>query len=140
MTDTTNVIPLPERESEMFTRWIEGDRVREIAAHFRCDSDVVMRAIDAHLVMIDDNFRRRLLTRELERLETLYSVFFKLGKSGDHQAAGLCVKVSERRARLLGLDAPIRMDMERVTGVDRQTSTERLSAVLDLLVKPPSAA
>jgi hypothetical protein len=127
------VIDLHDRDAQIFEAWVQGDRVADIAQQFRCPSDAVLKAIDKFVVVIDDDFRRRLMTREVERLETMHARFFQMAREGDHAAAHVCVKIGERRARLLGLDAPQQMDMT-LLAAPRGNSTDRLKAVLDRLI------
>jgi len=126
------VVDLHDRDAQIFEAWVQGDRVAEIARQFRCHNDAVLKAIDRFVVVIDDDFRRRLMTREIERLETMHAKFFQLARGGDHAAAHVCVKIGERRARLLGLDAPDKMDMT-LLGTRRETSTDRIEAALNLV-------
>ena len=43
---------------------------------------------------------------ELQRLDSLFQPHFDRGLTGDARATLVCLKIMERRARLLGLDAP----------------------------------
>jgi hypothetical protein len=52
---------------------------------------------------------------EVQRMEELLEAVWPLAKSGDLFAVDRVIKISERRARLLGLDAPIKAE---VTGPD----------------------
>jgi hypothetical protein len=45
---------------------------------------------------------------EVQRLDSLFEPHFRRGITGDVRATLVCLKVMERRARLLGLDAPAR--------------------------------
>jgi hypothetical protein len=44
---------------------------------------------------------------EVERLDALWVKWFPRAQKHDKDAAGVCLKIMERRARLLGLDAPV---------------------------------
>ena len=47
---------------------------------------------------------------ELHRLDRLYARMFPLAEQGSMGAVDRCLKIMERRARLLGLDAPVKTD------------------------------
>lgn len=51
--------------------------------------------------------------RQLEafKLERLYQVVFPLALAGDGAAVDRCLRIAERKARLLGLDAPAEVDI-----------------------------
>lgn len=52
---------------------------------------------------------------ELARLDALWLGFYAVAQKGDVQALGGCMNIMNRRARLLGLDAP---EKREVTGAD----------------------
>jgi hypothetical protein len=81
------------------------------------------------------------LTIELQRLDELHRVFHKHAVETQDPASGaLCVKISERKACLLGLNAPVRLDAMQLTDQQLQkTSIERIREVIDQLrgIEPP---
>lgn len=48
---------------------------------------------------------------ELERLDRLYTQMARKAEGGDEKAVDRCLRIMERRARLLGLDAPVKQDV-----------------------------
>ena len=52
-----------------------------------------------------------LLTLELERLDALFWAMYPKAKHGDYGAVDRCIKLMERRAKLLGLDAPEKQEL-----------------------------
>lgn len=52
---------------------------------------------------------------ELATLDNLAENYFKNAFAGDKSAADLLISISERRAKLLGLDAPARAKVEVIT-------------------------
>ena len=56
-------------------------------------------------------------TRRLEndRLDALWKIMFDKALGGSHLAVDRCIAIMDRRARLLGLDAPIRIRQEVIT-------------------------
>lgn len=74
----------------------------------------VHRAL-AHLAQLETETATALRTLELARLDALYTGHFSRAVAGDDKAARICIAIQERRARLLGLDAPVRTEL---TGKD----------------------
>jgi hypothetical protein len=66
--------------------------------------DAVKRGLDATLRKPADTLR----TLDLERLDRLFATHFPRACRGDHQATAACLRIMERQAALLGLDAPVR--------------------------------
>ncbi len=88
-------------------------------------------------------FRRALLrtlqepafeVRELEinRLDALFTVAWDLAMAGDLNAIDRVLKIQERRARLLGLDAPRQAQIE-VTTYDGTVIDERVQRLLEFV-------
>ena len=73
-----------------------------------------------------------LRTMELERLDALLAAVWPAAVAGDLPAVGMALRVAERRARLLGLDAPTRQEL---TGADGGRLSF-VSPVRRLLVAP----
>jgi hypothetical protein len=71
---------------------------------------------------------------ELARLDSLWRVNYRNAMTGDAKATLVCLRISERRARLLGMDAPIKTEMELTAyqgGTDIDREVERLAALLN---------
>lgn len=95
---------------------MEGKSFPEIAKELNYNSrqaafDAVSRALDRTEREPADALRRL----DLERLDVLWQIQFLNAQGGDVQALAACMKIMERRAKLLGLDAP---DKKEVTGAD----------------------
>ncbi len=80
-----------------------------IAEEFGITLDEVQAILDQHPVEKDrDTYLRRALAQQLLLLDRLEVVFGRMGFEDRDTAAGaLLVKCAERRATLLGLNAPI---------------------------------
>lgn len=66
----------------------------------------VKRSIDA----ITREPAEELIKLDLERLDVLWQIQYLNAQSGDVQAMAACMKIMERRAKLLGLDAPAKVE------------------------------
>lgn len=65
-------------------------------------ADAVMRALDATLREPADELR----TLDLMRLDKLWCATYPRAIAGSHTATLACLRIMDRRARLLGLDVP----------------------------------
>jgi hypothetical protein len=120
------------RDAAVFEEWVEGSKVRELAAKYQIGVDVVLQALDKFVPVIDDAWRRRLVGREILRIEELYCCYFSKGKT-DIAAAQLCLRLSERFSCLVGLDSAQKLDIRQVTSVPQESSTDRIMAALTRL-------
>jgi hypothetical protein len=69
-------------------------------------------SLDRTLPKIDNEARRRYVALDLNRLDELLKVFFARAiENVDAQAGLLVVKILERRALVLGLDSPQKLDI-----------------------------
>jgi hypothetical protein len=106
-----------------------------IARTHGCSIGDVHAALDQHPIELDrDAYLKRTLALELMRLDQLDMAFE--GKAiGEHDVAAgvLLVKVAERRATLLGLNAPIGHAVAVVQHEpeNKPTSTGQLRAAID---------
>lgn len=96
----------------------EGKTFDEIAteAGYTCRQsayDAVKRAMSA----LTREPATELLELELARLDTMWGIHYLNASAGDVQALAACMRIMERRAKLLGLDAPDKSSAE-ITGPD----------------------
>jgi hypothetical protein len=99
----------------------------------------VRATLDMHPVEQDrDRFLKHALAQQLLLLDRLEVVFSKKAFEDRDTAAGaLLVKVAERKATLLGLNAPIGHAVRVVQHPPehRQTSTDKIEAALNALIE-----
>lgn len=55
---------------------------------------------------------KQIRTLEVERLDRLWVVSYQQAKNGNLGAVDRCIKIMERRSKLLGLDAPQKVEQE----------------------------
>jgi hypothetical protein len=115
----------------------DGKSEAEISSLLGVTVADIHRAIDKRAaVVLSAQNRVRRIYLELQRLDELQVPFQKQAKAGDVASGALCVKIQERRATLMGLNAPLKVDpiaLVEAAGA-RQTSTEQLRAVFDNLM------
>lgn len=68
--------------------------------------DAVKRTLAATLREPADAYRQL----EMERLDAMWGVHYLNAQAGDVSALSACLKVMERRAKLLGIDAPVKVE------------------------------
>jgi len=73
-------------------------------------------------------------TLELERLDELWREQYRQGKQGNQGAVDRCLRIMERRARLLGLDAPQKIEQQN----SGESVTEPVSFTLPAYAISPS--
>jgi hypothetical protein len=71
----------------------------------------------------------RLRALELERLDDISRTLYQTVRGGDLAAIDRYLRVSERRAKLMGLDAPQKIDAKLTSGVEDMTE-EELDAII----------
>lgn len=105
------MIAAKERAAQAMQLRMEGLTFARIAEEAGYKSpqaahDAVKRALDATI----REPATELIKLELERLDVLWGIQYLNAQAGDVQSLNACMKLMERRARLLGLDAPEKVD------------------------------
>lgn len=101
-------IDVDKRRKEMLDMRVRGMSLRAIAAELGMHHSSVSEAIEAELAELTREPAERLRTVELERLDEMFEGLWTKAKSGDGFAIGNALRIMERRAKLLGLDAPVK--------------------------------
>ncbi|WP_407184788.1 hypothetical protein [Bradyrhizobium centrosematis] len=137
MTDLIDLDSAPdsaERDEQILKLRVACNSVREIAKHFGMQISAVNAAIDRAVGVIDNKLRARSVAVDLEMLNLLQRPFLAQALKGDVAAAALLLKIVERRAAYLGLDAPMKLDIISQQVSAAGTSTDDLQASIDRLV------
>jgi len=108
-------IKATQRAAEALRLRAAGMSLKDIAARLGYRGkqgayDAIQRGLTATLQGPADALRRL----DLERLDRLWRGCFLTACSGDYRATLACVAIMERRARLLGLDAPRRTESRQL--------------------------
>ena len=86
----------------------------QIAAALEISTQAAYKHVVKALEVIHNEISEKteeLRTLEVERIDTLYMVMYKKAEKGDYNAVDRCIKLMERRAKLLGLDAPAKSEI-----------------------------
>ena len=109
-----------EREAQALDLRRQGLRLDDIAAQIGVSRSgahqlltAAMQRMGAQIQALADE--ERLL--ELARLDELWRPVYALALTGDLPAVDRCLRIMERRARLLGLDAPERQEQVVTEGL-----------------------
>lgn len=90
----------------------EGRTFREIASEVGYNSvQAAHEAVKRALKELVREPAEDVLHLELERLDRMWGVHYLNAQAGDVQALGACIRLMERRAKLLGLDAPEKSEL-----------------------------
>jgi len=133
--DTDRMSRARERDLMALQLRLRGDSWQRIADQmgFKCASQayaVWKRAMDRTCREVADETRQL----EVERLDALWRVMFAKAMTGSHQAVDRCLAIMDRRAKLLGLDAPARARIDVVDIgqlVDAVESLERENEAME---------
>jgi hypothetical protein len=126
-----------EPEEQMFRARLCGESLREIARRFGVSVSTVERAVQERCTAITPANRQHALQVELERLEELWNTFHERAQKGNEAAAAICLRLSERRAALWGLDAHAPATPLLLVEIQREapSSFERISSAIDRVAR-----
>ena len=121
-----------DREDMIVEQRIAGESARALAKQYGCSSSEVEAAVDRRLdYEINNDMRLRAIKLDVARLDALTAPFFERAiKDRDVAAGTLCVKILERRALLLGLDSPTRVDVVQLQAQQQPSSYEKIKAAI----------
>src|SRR5215471_7652782 len=112
------------RDDFILQERLAGRSARSIGKELRCTVGEVDAALDRVLPKLDNAARLRYISLDLQRLDALLKTFFARAiEKVDAQAGLLCVKILERKAALLGLDTPQKLDIVAVQAQEQPTSS-----------------
>ncbi len=118
------------RRKEAVDLRIEGKTYREIAQELGVTPTRARQLVAEALAAIEKDTAEsaeELRRLELDRLDQLQSGLWEEAAAGNLKAVGAALKIMERRARLLGLDAPTRTENTHgYANLDQMTDAELL--------------
>lgn len=125
---------------------VAGKSVAEIARELDTEPRYVGVMLRSAVADIDaTRWLEHEVTIDLARLDRLWEVYYpravgRFGNDADLDAAHFLLKVLERRAKLLGLDAPKRIDIRAIVtrwaeeqGLDPETTVDVVATMLPML-------
>lgn len=92
-----------------------GYSYEQIAEHFETSSAGARSLVKSAMANAIQEPGQEVIDLEIQRLDQLYRLSFNAAVGGDLDAVGKCLSIMQRRAKLLGLDAP---DKKEITGAN----------------------
>jgi hypothetical protein len=129
------------RDDFILQERLSGKSARSISKELRCTVGEVNASLDRTLPKVDNDLRRRYVALDLDRLDGLLETFYKRAiEKVDTQAALCVVKILERRALLLGLDSPQKLDIVQVQAEQQPSSHEKIRrTIMEFVERQPAA-
>jgi hypothetical protein len=125
------------RDDFILQERLSGRSARSISKELRCTVGEVDESLDRTLPKITNEAKRRLIALDLDRLDGLIEVFYKRAvEKVDCQAGLLVVKILERKAALLGLDSPQKLDIVQVQAQAEPSDHEQIKAAILRMARP----
>ena len=91
---------------------MEGMKFDDIANELGYNSkQAAFDAVSRELKAITREPAEEVLRLDLERLDSMWGIHYLNAQAGDAMALSSCMRIMERRARLLGLDAPAKNEV-----------------------------
>ena len=121
------------REREIVEWRIEGLTWRQIAERVGMSPAGTLKAYNRAMVKTLKPATDELRELELDRLDTLQQTYWQPAVAGNMRAADFILKVIDKRAKLLGLDAPTKIQAEVVTydGSDLDREVDAIARIID---------
>jgi hypothetical protein len=131
-----NKTPEPElidREREIVELRIEGFTWRQIAERIEMSPAGALKAYNRAMVRTLKPATDELRELELDRLDTLQQTYWQPAVQGNMRAADFILRVIDKRAKLLGLDAPTKIQAEVVTydGSNLDREVDAIARLID---------
>ena len=128
--------PTPERidkERSIVELRTEGYVWREIAQIVNMSTAGVYKAYNRAMTRVIAPSIEEHREMELDRLDILQRTYWQPAVNGNLRAADYVLRVIDKRAKLLGLDAPLKVQAEVVTydGSDLDAEVERVARLIE---------
>src|SRR6516165_7148668 len=119
------------RDDFILQERLSGRSARSISKELHCPVSEIDEALDRTLPKITNEAKRRIIALDLNRLDELLKVFMARAiDKGDTQAGLLVVKILERKAALLGLDSPQKLDVVQLQAQGQPSEHEQIKAAI----------
>jgi hypothetical protein len=128
-----NEVEILLREKEIVDLRTEGYVWREIAQRVNMSTGGAAKAYERALGRVLAPSVKQHRAVELDRLDILQRVYWQPAINGNLRAADFVLRVIEKRAKLLGLDAAIKIQTEVVTydGSDLDAEVEQVARLIE---------
>lgn len=130
MSATPALIRLAQEQAEALRLRATGQTYRQIAEYQGVHESTAKRRVDSALAATVQEPADELRTLEAHRLDLLFQIAANQAANGKLVAIDRCLTIMERRARLLGLDAPMRVEQHVINEDVIDQEIRRLEAEL----------
>ena len=129
MRDTNKALELQHCKKEALQLRLEGMTYAEIAERMGKSVSTVHGYVADSLAEVTKEVSEQLRDVEAARLDALQHAIWERAIDGDLSAMDRVIKIVDRRARLLGLDAPQQVAVNNGVDVDIDGAVDKLIAV-----------
>jgi hypothetical protein len=120
-----------ERERVAVTLRVQGYNYAEIGDQLQISDRMASRVVNRAINRVLREPVGQLVELESARLDALWAAMWPRALAGSARHAEVCVRISERRSRLLGLDAPARIDANVLANVSVDQIDREIERLLD---------
>jgi hypothetical protein len=120
-----------ERERLAVELRVEGCTYAEIGAHLGVSDRMASRIFHRAMDRVLREPVAQLVELEASRLDGLWAAMWPRALAGSARHAEVCVRISERRSRLLGLDQPTRVNANVLANV----TVDQIDAEIERLLR-----
>lgn len=134
MVNKTPEPQLIDREKEIIEWRIEGLTWRQIAERVQMSPAGALKAYNRAMVRTLKPAADEMRELELDRLDTLQQTYWRPAVEGNLRAADFILRVIDKRAKILGLDAPTKIQAEVVTydgGTNLDAEVDAIAKLID---------
>lgn len=126
---------LDGRDGEVWRAYLYGHTQEQIATDHGISQSRVSQILTEIRQSIPQTSKTDAALLDLERLNLMLTGVLPAAQEGDTKASGAAMRIIERRARMLGLDAtePLSIVLERQRNLEGQIVADALAAALDVL-------
>jgi predicted DNA-binding protein (UPF0251 family) len=119
-----------EREAKALRLRAEGATYDEIGRQLGVSRPMAARVVHRALDRVVREPANHLIALECTRLDLLTKAHMPKALAGSARAAEIVLRVMERRARLLGLDAPVRSEVHVMSAEEQDALDREIEALL----------
>ena len=134
MVEKTPTPDLIDKEREIIELRTEGYVWRQIAERVGMSTAGVYKAYNRAMIRTLKPAADEMRELELDRLDTLQQTYWQPAVNGNIRAADFILRVIDKRAKILGLDAPTKIQAEVVTydgGTDLDSEVDAIARLIE---------
>lgn len=123
-----------QRRTRVFTMRLAGASINQISEIEGVNRELISRILEQALQDYSDEDINSMRALENARLDSISTGLLKKAREGSVRAAGVYLRLSERRARLNGLDAPLRITVGASVRIEMETALSELEETITKII------